>query len=221
VTKFGIVFLALLGVSALWGVGRGGIVDRAREHAAVARNEGITALAGAILYVLLAAVVGTVLDIAGLLSEHYLVGFLLIPPVMLKLASTGYRFIRYYTGSEPYRLAGAPPLLLRFVVGPVLAGSTIAVLLTGVELWLFGLRFGTDWMAAHTFSAVVMLVAVAPHVVAHFRRSADVVRADIVTRTDEALSGRSLVLASLLLGAAVAAASLLYPSPFPASAAGG
>ena len=219
-TKFGIVFLALLAASGVWGLGRGGVVDRAQRQPGVTRNEHLTASAGAILYVLFAAVVATVLDISNLLSEHYLVGFLLIPPVILKLASTGYRFVRYYAGSKPYRLAGAPPLVLRFIVAPILVASTVGVLATGVELWLFGLRFGSGWMPVHTLSAVVMLLAVAPHLLAHVRRSVEVLQGDIATRAREG-SERSLVFGSLLLGAALAAASLLYASPFPPSTAGG
>ncbi len=36
---------------------------------------------------------------------HIVVGMLLIPPVALKLASTGYRFLRYYGGGSLF--AGA------------------------------------------------------------------------------------------------------------------
>jgi hypothetical protein len=220
VTKFGLVFLVMLGASGAWGIVRGGVTHRERQHPSVARNERLTALTGAILYVLLVAIVATVLDISGLLPEHYLVGFLVIPPVGLKMGSTGYRLARYYAGDDRYRLAGAPRFVLRFVVAPVLVGSTLAVLVTGVELWLFGLRFGDGWMAAHTITAVVMLSAVAVHILAHMRRSAESVR-DLAAPTREALSGRSLVVGSLLVGAVLAVASLLYSSPFPPSAAGG
>ena len=46
----------------------------------------------------------------GLVSAHMFIGMVLIPPVLLKLASTGYRFVRYYTGSQAYRAKGPPPL---------------------------------------------------------------------------------------------------------------
>ena len=36
-------------------------------------------------------------------------GVLLIGPVALKLASTGYRFVRYYTSEPRYRRKGPPP----------------------------------------------------------------------------------------------------------------
>jgi hypothetical protein len=172
------------------------------------------------LYILLAAIVVTILDISGLLAAHYLIGFLLIPPVLLKLASTGYRFFRYYAGSAAYRRAGAPPVLLRFVVAPILVASTVVVFATGLELWLFGLRFGSSWMQAHTFSAVVMLLAATAHVLAHVRRSGEAVLDNVAGGARTAFSGRSLVVGSLLLGAALAAASLVYASPFPPLDAG-
>jgi hypothetical protein len=141
--------------------------------------------------------------------------------VILKLASTGYRFLRYYSGSEPFRLAGAPPLMLRFLVAPVLVFSTAAVIATGLELWLFGLEFGSVWISAHTFSAVVMLIAVAAHLVAHARLSVDVFVDEVAARQEAVLSPRSIAMASLVCGAVLAAASLLYVSPFTTSFAGG
>jgi hypothetical protein len=221
VTKFGIVFLALLAVVGVGSWVRGKAIDRAREDPMQARNERLTALNGAVLYVLLVAVVATVFDISGLLPEHYLVGFLLIPPVALKLGSIGYRFIRYYARDPSYSLAGTPPLLLRFVVAPILVVATVVVFATGIELWAFGLRYGSGWMEAHTLSAVIMVLATAPHVLAHLRRSGAVLREEVISETRDRLSGRALVVAGLLLGAALAAASLLYSSPFPPSAAGG
>lgn len=220
-TKFGFVFLVLLAATALWAIGRPRPVDGAPAAPAVARNERLTALTGLMVYVLLLAIVVTVFDISGLLAAHYLVGFLLIPPVLLKLGSTGYRFWRYYAGGGPFRLAGPPPAFLRFVVAPVLVASTVVVLATGVELWLFGLRFGSVWTSVHTFSAVVMLLATTAHLLAHLRRSGDVVFDDIAGRASEPMATRSWVVASLVTGTVLALASLLYASPFPVSSAGG
>jgi hypothetical protein len=52
-------------------------------------------------------------------------------PVAQKLASTGYRFARYYTGDAGYRAAGPPQILLR-LLAPVLILLTVEVLGTGV-----------------------------------------------------------------------------------------
>jgi hypothetical protein len=53
----------------------------------------------------------TILSIGPLIWWHVLLGMLLIPPVLLKLGSTGWRFMRYYGGvHEPWRrrLVGSP-----------------------------------------------------------------------------------------------------------------
>ena len=55
----------------------------------------------------------------------------LIPPVALKLGSTGYRFARYYLGSPVYRAKG-PPLLPLRLLAPVLVLTTLLVFATGV-----------------------------------------------------------------------------------------
>jgi hypothetical protein len=57
--------------------------------------------------------------------------------VLLKLASTGYRFARYYTGSPAYREKGPPRLVLR-VLAPILVASTAMIFATGVWLLLLG-----------------------------------------------------------------------------------
>jgi hypothetical protein len=74
----------------------------------VAANERLTAVNGALLLLLLAAMGVTVLSVRRLLPEHYVLGFVLIPPLALKAATTGYRFGRYYTGASTYRSAGPP-----------------------------------------------------------------------------------------------------------------
>ena len=218
--KFGFVFLLLLAGSALWGVTQTGAGDATREDSAPARNERLTALDGLLLFILLAAIAVTVLDIPRWLGAHYLVGFVLIPPLTLKLGSTAYRLFRYYSGSVPFRLAGAPPLLLRFVVAPALVASTLIVFASGLELWFFGLRFGSVWILAHTLSAVVMMFAVTAHSVGHLGRSFHIARDEVGARSGAGLSRQSAVVASLAAGAVLAIASLTYASPFSASVGG-
>ena len=72
-------------------------------------------MTGIALLVLLAAEGITILRIHRLLPAHFFIGLLLIPPVVLKMTSTGYRFVRYYMGDPDYRRAGPPPPLLRLV----------------------------------------------------------------------------------------------------------
>jgi hypothetical protein len=66
-----------------------------------AGNERLTAMTGAVLLGLLAAEGVTILFKRQMLTAHFFIGMLLIGPVLLKIGSTGYRFARYYTGSEP------------------------------------------------------------------------------------------------------------------------
>ena len=90
-----------------------------------------------VLLVLLAAEGATIPFIGPLLQPHILIGMLLIPPVMLKLGSTGYRFVRYYAGTPAYVRKGPPPLLLR-LLAPGVVLTTVALFGTGVALLLAG-----------------------------------------------------------------------------------
>ena len=79
----------------------------------------------------------TIVFLRPLFSVHVFVGMLLIPPVALKLGSTGWRFFRYYTGRPEYVRKG-PPLLPLRLLAPVVVLSTLAVFATGVALLVVG-----------------------------------------------------------------------------------
>jgi hypothetical protein len=102
-------------------------------------NERLTSATGAVLTALLVAEGVTILWLGGLRTEHMFIGLVLIPPVALKLASTGYRFARYYTGAPTYRAKG-PPLLPLRLLAPVLVATTALVFGSGVALLLIGHR---------------------------------------------------------------------------------
>ena len=98
-------------------------------------NERLTAAVGLVLVVLTVVELGTLLfGLHQFLSLHVFVGFVLIPPVLLKLASTGWRFTRYYTRSEPYRLKGAPQLAMR-LLAPLLVAS-FSVMVASYLAWI-------------------------------------------------------------------------------------
>src|SRR5882762_4505105 len=118
----------------------------------VEANARLTGYLGVVLVVLLAAELVTGLRFRQLLPAHAVIGFVLLPPVLLKLASVGYRFARYYAGDPRYRAAGPPRFVIR-LLGPVIVLLTVVVLGTGIELWLFGYRFGFIRVPAHHFSA--------------------------------------------------------------------
>lgn len=220
-TKFGVVFLLVLLICGVLAITQPRATAGEAADPGVAANGRLTALIGAMLVVLLVAIAVTTLYLPAFLDAHYLVGLLLVPPVLLKVATTGYRFGRYYTGSPAYRLAGPPPELLRWFVAPALVASAVAVFATGIELWLFGLRFGFAWRSLHTISAVIFVLAAGAHMVGHLRQSADAVGDEARVKSNrEVFTRRSAVVASLLLGLVLAAASLLYVSPFPSAIAG-
>ena len=180
----------------------------------VAANARLTALTGALLVVLLAAMGITVLRVRELLPQHFFLGFLLIPPLALKMTTTGYRFIRYYTGDPAYRRAGPPQLLMR-LIAPIVVLSTAAVFITGLELWMFGLRFGSDWIEAHKLSFMIWLPATAVHVLGHMGTTTRAAADEIVSPPGrDALTRRSLVVGSLITGVVVVLATLSFQSPF-------
>jgi len=100
-------------------------------------NEALTIGAAVVLTLLLMAEGITLLAMGSLLSVHMILGLVLIPPVLLKIASTGYRFARYYTHSRPYVEKGPPPLALR-LMAPVLVLTTVGIFVTGVLLLALG-----------------------------------------------------------------------------------
>src|SRR5712671_2988133 len=102
-----------------------GVGYRRRILGGVVGNARLTALSGALLLVLLAVEGATIPFLGALLSVHIFVGMLLLAPVALKLASTGYRFARYYSRVPEYVEAGPPAPLMRVLVAPVLVISTV------------------------------------------------------------------------------------------------
>lgn len=178
-------------------------------------NARLTAVTGIVLLVLLAAEGVTILSIRRLLPAHYFIGLLVIPPVLLKLGSTGWRFSRYYLGDSRYRAAGPPAPLLR-LAGPVVVVSTVAVLLTGVELWLFGDRYGLGWLTAHKASFVMWFGAMAIHVLGHLERAPTLTMREIVNRPRlrGRVSRQAVMLGSVLMGLVLASATFIVQSPF-------
>lgn len=130
-----------------------------------AGNELLTSAAAVLLTVLLLAEGITIVRMGGLVTVHMFVGMVLIPPVLLKLASTGYRFARYYTRSRPYRAKGPPPLPLR-LLAPVLVATTVLVLASGVWLMLLGHRSDAV-LELHKVSFIVWGVVFGAHFLAH------------------------------------------------------
>jgi hypothetical protein len=132
-------------------------------------NERLTAMTGAVLLVLLAAEGFTILSLRQLLTPHFFIGMLLLGPVALKAGSTIYRFIRYYTGSTPYRRKGPPAPLLR-LLGLVIIASTAGVFGTGIALAVTGPAGRQPWLFLHKASFVIWFCVMTIHVLAYLPR---------------------------------------------------
>jgi hypothetical protein len=131
-------------------------------------NERLTVITGYVLIVLLAVLGLTIVRIGQLLWLHLFLGLALIGPVALKMASTGYRFVRYYTAEPGYRTKGPPPPALR-TMAPLVVGLTVLVFATGVILLFVGpagsLR--PRLVLIHKVSFIAWIVFTAVHVIGH------------------------------------------------------
>jgi hypothetical protein len=138
------------------------------------------------------------------LRIHVFVGMLLVPPIGLKLASVGYRFIRYYTGSRAYRLAGPPHWVMRSL-GPIVVLSTITLFASGIYLIVIG-RSGLA-LTLHKLSFIIWGAVMAVHVLVYARRLPGVVVEEWSRRTrDHGTAARlAAVGVSLAVGVGLAA----------------
>ena len=143
-----------------------------------AGNERLTALTGATLLVLLAVEGVTIVFLRPLIQVHFFVGMLLIGPVVLKVGSTGYRFVRYYTGAPEYRRKGPPAPLLR-LLGPIVVLTSLAVIGSGIALAFAGP--GQDLMLKlHKASFILWFGAMTIHVLVYVWRVPGLVAADVL-----------------------------------------
>jgi hypothetical protein len=178
-----------------------------------AGNEQLTATVGTLLLGLLAVLGVTIVRIGQLLWLHLFLGLLLIGPVALKLASTGYRFARYYTADPPYRKKGPPAVSLR-LLAPLVVASTLAVFATGIALLLEGPSSRGQLLFWHKFTFFVWLAATALHVLGHLVELPSSMRAVRETRAqlpglEPGAGGRTLAIWGALAAGAVIAVALL------------
>lgn len=190
-------------------VAKPGRLGRSRTGG-VEGNEILTAATAAVLTGLLIAEGLTILQIGSLLSAHMFIGMVLIPPVLLKLGSTGYRFVRYYARTPAYHEKG-PPLLPLRLMAPVLIASTIGVFATGVLLLAVG-HSSNLILLAHKASFVVWGVVFGIHFLAYLPRVLRSLSADWSGARRHAVGGaglRAMLLASAIGGGAALAIALL------------
>ncbi|HEX2903452.1 MAG TPA: hypothetical protein VHO01_08345 [Jatrophihabitans sp.] len=186
-------------------------------------NERLTSTNGMLLLILLAAEGVTILSVRQLITWHVVIGLILVGPVLLKAASTMYRFGRYYTGKPAYIEKGPPHPILR-VLGPVVLLTSLAVLGTGVALVFTKPGQEGPWLFLHKASFIIWFAAMAVHVLGHIvqaarstaveyrRQPAGPARRGRVVRT-------GLIVLSLTAGVGLAAALVPHASAWTHRAA--
>ena len=128
-------------------------------------NAALTSAAAVVLTALLLAEGVTILDMGGLRTPHMVVGLVLIPPLLVKLGSTGYRFARYYTRAPAYVSKG-PPLIWLRMLAPVLVVTTVAIFATGIALLALGHKSDTV-LELHKIAFILWSVVFGVHFLAH------------------------------------------------------
>ena len=179
-------------------------------------NERLTAIVAALLLVLL-FLVGLTVPVANAQTRlHVFLGVVVIPPILLKLASTTWRFIRYYSGNYSYRRKG-PPLPLLRLLGPVMVVLTLVMLFSGVGLVVVAPKsMHAQLSQIHHVSFFLWFVVTSVHVLAHLKETVTYAPRDLLRRTRRQVRGarrRALVtLMSVVLGVVSAWAILPYVS---------
>ena len=82
------------------------------------------------------------------------------------MASTGYRFMRYYGGNRVYREKGPPETWLR-LLAPGVVLTTVIVFVTGVLLMFAGPAHRNPLLELHKVGFIVWVVLTALHVLGH------------------------------------------------------
>jgi hypothetical protein len=176
-------------------------------------NEHLTTVTGAVLIVLLAAIGFTIPQLRQFIWMHLFLGLLLIGPVLLKLASTGYRFARYYTRDADYRRKGPPENALR-LIAPIVVLSTVGVFVTGVGLLIVGPTDRNPMLLLHKVTFIVWVVFTSLHILGHLPALASVLGAGSDDRARRAgrirgTAGRWIALTGAMVGGLVLAVALI------------
>ena len=173
-------------------------------------NERLTAAVGVLLLVPILVELATILfGVHTFMSLHVFVGLALIPAVLLKLGSTGWRFARYYTGSRAYVAHGAPQLAMR-LLAPLLVAATVILFGSGVAM---GVLHGHSLEIArrlHGPASVVWLVLVGVHVLVYLKRALTSSKDDLRSTSRREVQGatwRTYTLAAALMIGLVAGAA--------------
>ena len=175
-----------------------------------AGNARLTAAVGLLVLAPVAIEVATILlGVHTFMSVHVFVGIAVIPAVLLKLASTGWRFVRYYTRSRPYVADGPPQTAMR-LLAPLFVVATLVLFGSGIAM---GLLHGQSLQFArrlHGPASVIWLALLGLHVLVYLRRAltnaardaAPAGRARVRGTTARVSALAAVVIGGLVLGAA-------------------
>ena len=187
--------------------------EPSRQKAGVEGNARLTSSTAAVIFVLLAIEGLTILRIGNLLSEHVFVGMLLVPFVLVKISTTSWRFVKYYSGDPEYQRKGPPAMALR-LLGPIVIVLTVVVLATGVGLVVLPRAFRQELFFLHRASFVLWLGVTALHVLGHLAETVQLAPRDWMMRSRRQVAGAStrqwVVVWSLVLGLLAAIAVTPY-----------
>lgn len=189
--------------------------NHSKKHAAVVRNERLTALAGAVLFALIVTELVVTANLHALISVHIFVGVLLSGPLVVKLCSTGYRFFRYYTKSRDFVQEGPPNIWLR-LLAPVLVVITLLVFVSGFSLALVGPTHMGLFFKIHAVCVALWVPLIAVHVYAHIRKVPRLIASDWSNQRQKQVSGRAGRLTINILGLIVGAIAAVVMIPVSA-----
>lgn len=173
-------------------------------------NERLTAAVGVLLLAPVVVEVGTVLlGVHTFMSWHVFVGLALIPVVLLKLATTGWRFVRYYTRTRAYVEHGPPQPAMR-LLAPLFVVATVVLFGSGVAM---GFLHGQALEIArrlHGPASVIWLLLLGIHVLVYLGRALSRTADDVLPAERTSVRGKTArlyvlataVVCGLVLGAA-------------------
>jgi hypothetical protein len=184
------------------------------QHVTVVGNERMIALTGTVLLVLILAEIVIAANIHALMPVHIFVGVLLTFPLLVKIGSTGYRFLSYYTGSSAFVQKGPPHLVMR-LLAPLLLIASLSLVTSGITLALLSPTNALSvWvLRLHALSVICWLPLVALHVGAYIWQVPRLLIADWRKRATRLVPGRGwrYGINSVALLAGASAAVLFLP----------
>ncbi len=185
-----------------------------KQDAAVVGNERMIALVGTVLLVLIVAEIAITARLHELMPIHIFVGVLLTVPLFVKIGSTGYRFLHYYTGSPAFVRKGPPRLEMR-LLAPLLLLASLSLVTSGILLaWLSPTTVWSVWvLRLHALSVLCWLPLLALHVGAYIWRVPRLLLADWQKYSMRRVPGRGWRYGGTLIAllAGVCAAALFSP----------